>query len=324
MDRFIKGIIGGDEFYTEILIRGLTFNGPVDDYYVGNFTEVFGGHLENKYGVHYVNKFEDFIPSAALLFFMFEPADTEKMLKRIAPKVAPTTLIVSVVPDLDLATLEETFPENEIVRLFITPSIISGHGLGAYVTSKNASMSAESVAQLILNNCGDVVNVENEKELDQLGDFLTANAYIAYVAIQNMVRFARKIGVPVQEANYIAEKLFKGAVYTLTEDDKDVASFIQRGLRDQKFRTRVTKLIEDQGIKAEMKKFIDKPVYAELIEAAESEKASAGSGASSSSDAALPPATKFIGVFSHSTAKPKPKDKDKDALPINFRWLHKD
>ncbi len=318
MATFIKGIIGGDEFYTEVLIRGLTFNGPVDDYYVGNFTEVFGGHLENKYGVHYVKKFEDFIPSAALLFLMFEPADTEKMLKRLAAKIAPTTLIVSVVPDLELETLEKTFPENEIVRLFITPSIISGHGLGAYVTSKNASMSAESVAQLILNNCGDVINVENEKELEQLADFLTANAYIAYVAIQNMVRFARKIGISVQDSNYIAEKLFKGAVYTLTEDDKDVASFIQRGLRDQKFRTRVTKLIETQGIKAELEKFIEKPVYAELIEAEESEKMAAGSSASQAAAPKIRPS--FSGVTS---AKPKPKDKDKDALPINFRWLHK-
>lgn len=320
MERFIKGIIGGDEFYTEVLIRGLTFNGPVDDYYVGNFTEQFGAQLENKYGVHFVKKFEDFIPQAALLFLMFEPVDTEKILKRIAAKVAPTTLLVSVVPDLDMATLEKTFPENEIIRLFITPSIISGHGLGAYVTSQNASLSAESVAQLILNNCGDVINVDDEKELEQLAGFLTANAYIAYVAIQNMVRFARKIGLSIQDANYIAEKLFKGAVYTLTEDDKDVSSFIRRGLLDQKFRTRVTKLIEAHGIKTELQKFIDKPVYAELIEAEEAEKMAAGS---SSTQAAPPPKIRpsFSGV---SSAKPKPKDKDKDALPINFRWLHKD
>lgn len=318
MAAFIKGIIGGDEFYTEVLIRGLTFNGPVDDYYVGNFTEVFGGHLENKYGVHYVNKFEDFIPSAALLFLMFEPADADKMLRRIVPKVSPTTLIVSVVPDLNMETLEKNFPDNEIVRLFITPSIISGHGLGAYVMSKNASISAESVAQLILNNCGDVIHVDSEKELDQLSDFLTANAYIAYVAIQNMVRFARKIGVPVQEANYIAEKLFKGAVYTLTEDDKDVASFIHRGLIDQRFRTRVTNLIESQGIKAEFQKFIDKPVYAEIIEAAEAEKMA---DSSSSNSPAPPP--KMRTSFSGVTAS-KPKPKDKDALPVSFRWLHKD
>ena len=318
MGSFIKGIIGGDEFYTEILIRGLTFNGPVDDYYVGNFNEIFGRHLENKYGVHYVSKFEDFVPSAAILFLLFDAADTDKMLKRIAPKIAPTTLIVSLVPDLKLETLTKTFPDNEIIRLFITPSIISGHGLGAYVMNKNASMSAESVVQLILNNCGDVINVDNERELEQLADFLTANAYIAYVAIQNVVRFARKIGMSVQDSNYIAEKLYDGAVYTLTEDDKDVATFIKRGLIDQKFRARVAKLIETQGIKAEFQKFIDTPVYAEIIEAAE---AADGTGASSSTVAAAAKTRpSFSGVAS---AKPKAKDKDKDALPISFRWLHK-
>lgn len=320
MSTFIKGIIGGDEFYTEVLIRGLTFNGPVDDYYVSNFTDQFGGHLENKYGVHFIKKLEDFVPSAAILFLMFEPFETEKMLPRLAAKVSPTTLIVSVVPELKMATLEKTFPENEIIRLFITPSIISGHGLGAYVMSKNASISAESVAQLILNNCGDAINVDDEQELEQLTDFLTANSYMAFVAIQNMVRFARRLGFSIQDSNFITERLFNGAVYTLTEDDPDVAKFIRRGLVDERFRARIVNLIESQGIKSALAKFIEKPAFAELIEAEDAEKNSTGS--SSNAPAAAPPKVRqtFSGI---SSAKSKTKSKDKDALPVNFRWLHK-
>lgn len=272
----VKGIVGGDEFLTEVLISGLTLNGSEDSYYFGNFPEHIGAQIENKYGVHYVKKFEDFVPSSAILFLTFEFADSEKMLQRLAEKINPSTLIVSAIPDLKLKKLEEAFPENEIIRLFITTSVISGQGLGAYVVSKNASISAQSVAEIILKDCGDVINVSDEKELEKVADFLTANTYMSYVVIQNMLRSAKKMGMSQEEANFAVVKIFSGAVYTLIEGGKDKSAMIRRGTVDQKIRTKVTKLIETQGIKAELEKFIERPIYAEIIEAEEAEKIAQG------------------------------------------------
>jgi len=273
----VKGIVGGDEFFTEVIIRGLTLNSAADGYYFGNFQENVGKRIENKYGVHYVKNIDDFIGNSALLFFSFEPADIELLLPRIAKKINHETLIISAVPNLNLKKLEETFPENEIIRLFITPSVISGQGLGAYVVSKNASISAQSVAEIILQNCGDVIDVGNETELEKISDYLVANTYVSYVAIQGMLRSAKKLGLSEVEANFIVSKLFGGSVHTLIETGKDTAAMIRRGTLDQRFRTKVTKLIETQGIKAELEKFIERPVYAEIIEAEEAEKMEHGS-----------------------------------------------
>lgn len=273
----VKGIVGGDEFFTEVIIRGLTLNAAADGYCIGNFNETVGKRLENKYGVKFVKNFEDFVGNSALLFLSFEEADTERVLPRIVRKINHETLIISAVSNLNLKKLEETFPDNEIIRLFITPSVISGQGLGAYVVSKNASISAQSVAEIILKECGDVIDVGNEHELEKISDFLVANTYVSYVTIQNMLKSAKKLGLTEIEANFVVSKLFGGSVHTLIETGKDTASMIRRGTLDQRFRTKVTKLIETQGIKAELEKFIERPVYAEIIEAEEEEKIAQGS-----------------------------------------------
>ncbi len=314
MDKTVKGIVGGDEFFTEILIRGLTLHGAADGYYVGNFTENIGNQLVQKYGVHFRKNINDFVPNSAILFLSFEPFETEKMLSRLADKITPDALIVSVVFDLKLEAIEAAFPNNEIVRLFITPSIISGQGLGAYVISQNASMSAKSVAQIILNECGDVLNVESEQELEALADFLTANSYISYVMVQNMMKSARKLGMTDKEATFTVGKLFKGTLYTLLDNGTDTSAMIRRGTLDKKFRTKVTKLIETQGIKDELEKFIEKPVYAEVVEA--EEEAKAENSAPAATAAAKSPSS---GGDSSSGGNPKVKIRDKSQATLGVR-----
>ena len=312
----VKGIIGGDEFLTEVIIRGLTLNAAADGYYFGNFQENVGKRIEGKYGAHFVKNIDDFVGNSALLFLIFEPADTEKLLARLAEKINHETLIISAVSNLNLKKLEETFPNNEIIRLFITPSVISGQGLGAYVVSKNASISAQSVAEIILKDCGDVIDVGNETELEKISDFLVANTYVSYVAIQNMLRSAKKLGLTEVEANFIVSKLFDGSVHTLIETGKDTAAMIRRGTLDQRFRTRVTKLIETQGIKAELEKFIERPVYAEIIEAEEAEKMERGSSGNRFSNVTAAASSKNSKTDSAEIKKPavqmhyKGEDKD--------------
>ncbi len=276
----VKGIVGGDALLTEFLIKGLTLNGAAESYCVGNFDEVVGNHIESKYGVKFIKNIDDFIGSSALLFLTFDFTETEKILPHLAKKINPESLIVSAVPELKLKKLEEHFPENEIIRLFITPSIISGQGLGAYVVSQNASINAQSVAEIILKDCGDVINVADEKELEKVADFFTANTYMSYVMIQNMLRGAKKLGMTQEEANFAVVKIFSGAVFTLIEGGKDNSAMIRRTTVDQRYRTKVTKLIDTQGIKKEMEKFIERPIYAEIIEAEDEEKIAQASGKS--------------------------------------------
>ena len=138
MSTMVKGIIGGDEFSTEALVRGLTIHGPADAYYVSHCSDQLSSRLQAKCGVRTIKNIADLVPRCAILFLTFLPEEASVLLPKIAEKVKEWTLIVSSVHDLKLATLEYYFPNNEIVRLVCNPSIMSGAGLSAYAVSRNA------------------------------------------------------------------------------------------------------------------------------------------------------------------------------------------
>ena len=248
MSAMVKGIIGGDEVLTEILVRGLTINGPADAYFVSHCSEQLGSRLVAKCGVHFLKNFTDIIPNSAVLFLTFDSEDANAILPKIAEKIHEWTLIVSVVHGLKLETLEKIFPNNEIVRLIVNPSIISGKGLSAYAVSKNASTDAKSMAEIVLKDCGDVIAVKDEKELEVIEDYLVANTYLSYIVIQTMVKNAKKVGRTSNEANLAVDKILRGSMRTLIDLKFDTADLISRTLSNRKRRGVAVELLSSYGM----------------------------------------------------------------------------
>lgn len=272
MSAMVKGIIGGDEFITEVLVRGLTIHGPAAAYYVGHCTDQLGMRLAAKCNVRFIKNISDLIPSSAILFLTFQPEEATALLPKIADKVKEWTLIVSAVRGLKLATLEYFFPNNEIVRLVVTPSIISGAGLGTYVTGKNASTDAKSMAEIVLKDCGDVVAVETEEELEMVEGYLFANTYFAYLAIQCMIRNAKRIGMAPKEANEAVNKILKGALKTLIDLNYDTADIISRGMSNKMINAEALSKIKSCGLYDDLMKSLTQPSPTESIDPNEDPK----------------------------------------------------
>lgn len=252
MATMVKGIVGGDEFLTEVLTRGLTLHGPADAYYISHCSDQLSSRLQAKCGVHAIKNIVDLVPKCAILFLAITPEEESALLPKIAEKVKEWTLIVSVVRDLKLATLEYFFPHNEIIRLSISPSVISGMGLSAYAVSKNASTDAKSMAEIVLKECGDVIAVENEEELEAISDYLAANTYLTYVVIQAMLKNARKIGMSPKEANSAVDKLLKGSMHTLIDMGFDTADVISRGMSNKDMHDKAVELIKNYGMDTDL------------------------------------------------------------------------
>lgn len=265
MSAMVKGIIGGDEFLTEVLVRGLTINGPADAYCVSHCSEQLGSRLVSKCGVHFLKNFSDVVPNSAILFLTFEPEEATALLPRIAEKLHEWTLIVSVVHGLKLETLEKFFPKNEIVRLVVNPSIITGKGLSAYALSKNASTDAHSMAEIVLKDCGDVIAVKDETELESIANYLTANTYLSYIVIQTMIKNAKKVGMTAKEANFAVDKLLRGSMRTLIDYGFDTADLISRGLRDKGRHDEAIELIKNYGMDADLIKELNEPEPGEKV-----------------------------------------------------------
>mgnify|MGYP002621468447 CR=1 FL=1 len=259
MGMMIKGIIGGDEFSTEALVRGLTIHGPADAYYVSHCSDQLSSRLQAKCGVHAIKNIADLIPRCAVLFLTFLPEEASALLPKIAEKVKEWTLIVSSVHDLKLATLEYYFPNNEIVRLVCNPSIMSGAGLSAYAVSRNASTDAKSMAEIVLKECGDVIAVETEDELENVAGYLAANTYFSYVVIQTMIRNAKQLGMTPKEALSATNKLLKGSLHTLIDVGYDTSDLISRGFNDKFVHDTALELIKNYGIEETLMKELTQP-----------------------------------------------------------------
>lgn len=259
MATMIKGIIGGDEFLTEVLVRGLTIHGPADAYCVGHCSDQLGSRLTAKCRVQFVKNITDLIPNSAILFLAFNPEETNTLLPHIAERVKEWTLIVSAVNGLKIATLEYFFPKNEIVRLVINPSVISGAGLGAYVPSKKASTDAKSMAEIVLKDCGDVIAVKDENELEEIEKFLAANTFLSYVVVQTMIKNAKKIGMTPKEANFAVDRLLKGSMHTLIDEGYDTAGLISRGLNNKSVHDEAVELIKSYGLDTEIMNNLKNP-----------------------------------------------------------------
>ena len=259
MSAMVKGIVGGNDFLTEVLVRGLTVHGPADAYCVGHCNEQLGTRLAAKCKVQFVKNITDLIPNSAILFLAFNADEANTLLPRIAEKVKEWTLIVSAVHGLKIDTLEYFFPKNEIIRLVVNPSIISGSGLGAYAASQKASTDAKSMAEIVLKDCGDVIAVKDETELEEIEKYLAANTYLSYIIIQTMIKNARKIGMSAKEANFAVDKLLKGSMHTLIDEGYDTAGLISRGLNDKAVHDEAVEFIKNYGLDSEIMNNLKNP-----------------------------------------------------------------
>ncbi len=254
MTTMFKGIVGGDEYSTEALVRGLTIHGPADAYYVTHCSDQLSSRLQVKCGVRNMKNIGDLVPRCAVLFLTFLPEEASALLPKIAASVKEWTLIVSAVYGLKLPTLEYYFPNNEIVRLVYNPSIASGAGLSAYSVSKNASTDAKSMAEIVLKECGDVIAVNSEEELETVADFIIASTYFSYIVTKSMVKNAKKLGMAPREADYAVEKILSGSIRTLLKSDNEVTSLISRGFADKFAHDTAIELIKNQGLNEDLTK----------------------------------------------------------------------
>ena len=259
MANLVKTIIGGDDFLTEVLVRGLTVHGPAGDYCVGHCNEPLGNQFQARYGVKFVKNFIELIPNSAIVFLAFNAEDANGLLARVAEKVNDWTLIVSCIHGLKLDTLQYFFQKNEIVRLAINPSVVSGDGLGAYALSKNASADANSMAQIVLKSCGEVIAVKNEYEFEEISNYLTANTYLSYVVIQSMIKNAKQVGLSPKDAARYVKKLLQGSLTTLIDHGNETSDLIRRATSIKDVQSRAVTLMDSYGMTEDLKQNITAP-----------------------------------------------------------------
>ena len=264
MSRFFKGVIAGNHFITENLLTGLTRNEDVDpqDFCVADNTQEVCNEWARKFHVRTTTNPIDFVGSTAFLILAFHHDDLDRVMKKIAPKVKRETLVLSAMHRTKIEDIEKYLPEHQIIRLFLSPSVVSGAGVGAYAANKNATVDAKSAAQIIIKNLGSMVEVGSEEELEKMREFILANTFLSYLTVKAMFDAGRKIGLPGKDAGFIADKILSGAVTTLVNDRQRGIAMLKEAFRKEIFNESI-ELIKEYGIYDSIGKLLEEPIEPE-------------------------------------------------------------
>ena len=266
MSNLSKAFVAGDDFITETVLTGLARSENLSDYWVVAQNEKRCEELRNKYKINATTDW-NFVSNASLVILMFKFEEAKDTLIKLADKIPEDTIIISVVPGIALIFIQNFFPNNQIVRLTLNPSIISGEGLAAYVAGKNATDEAKSIARNMLSSFGKIIEVGNEDEFEKVRRFIFANTFLAYIIVKSMVDAAYKTGFSLEQAGVLIDQILKGASRTLINYQFEGSEMLKDGLRNIEFTNRAIDVIKEYGIYDSIQRYLTTKEVKSLFEA---------------------------------------------------------
>ena len=265
-DLSIKGVIAGDDFITETVLTAIERNDNLSEYWIAAQNPQRCEALKRKYNINATTDL-DFVSKSKVLILTFKAENAKDMLSNLVGKVTEDTIIVSVVPGIALIFIHNFFPKNQIVRMTMNPSVISGEGLAAYVTNKNSTEETKELAKSMLSGFGQIVKVNDENEFEKVRRFILANTFLSYVVVKSMIEAAQKIGFSTEQAGILIDQILKGASRSLLELQFEGGEMLKDGLRNQKFINQAVDLIRDYGIYSSIERYLTTKEYRSLFEA---------------------------------------------------------
>ena len=161
------------------------------------------------------------------------------MAALLQPLVPANALIATFCRSLRIAEVEECFPCNPVVRIYLNLSIISGTGSGAFCCGSKTPEDTETIGRFLVESFGEAIEVDSEAELESVSRITHAMTCGTYLSMQCHMYSAVRAGYPMEQARKIAISAFRGAAETFRqEQDVDgklstLCAFLDgRGIRD--------------------------------------------------------------------------------------------
>ena len=243
----IKGIVAGDDFITETVLHALSHNENLSEYWISARNSQQCKEFKRKYNINATTDL-DFVKEASVLILTFRFKDAKDMLTKLVGKIHKDTLLVSIIPSIKMKFIEDFFTQNELVRLTMNPSIISGEGLAAYIANDKASDTSKTLARNILSSFGKIVEVGDEDEFERVRKFIFSTTFLSYIIVKSMLDAAQKIGFSNEQSGVLVDQVLRGASRTLIKYPFEGGEMLANGLRNKKFSNTAIELIKEYGI----------------------------------------------------------------------------
>ena len=266
-ENFTRGIIG-DSFVTEIILTAVAkqIGEDTSDVYIYCKSDERRKYFREQYNVNAVVDADEFLSNVKILVLAFSADDDfANELENFSEKIPHDTLIISYVNRMKISALEKIFPNHAIIRAVMSPMIVSGAGIGAYVVGSVSSVDSESLAQFVMSQLGKVIKVSSEDEFEKVAKLIFGGTFYISTAINALTESGINNGLSVEKSQTIVAEVVRGILKTLTSSD-DVIKYLIKQAEGEKEAFKVgKKILEEYGIISTLSKAFDSADVKEIF-----------------------------------------------------------
>lgn len=214
------GFIGGGMMASAI-VAGITERMHYDpkEIFVSDLSEERCAFLRDTYHVNASVGAAGFLSQVDTLVLAVKPQAVIAAMKENAAGTPAHTVVMSIVAGLPLASLEQFFTKQPIVRVMPNTPLSVGSGMSAYALNDKAKQADVSFVEKILSSCGRVVKVE-ESMMNAVTGLSGSGPAYGFLMIDALSDGGVMAGLPRQTATLLAAQTLLGAAQMVLDTEK--------------------------------------------------------------------------------------------------------
>ena len=164
---------------------------------------------------------------ASVVVIAIKPQAAGEALAALAPHMASSTLVISIMAGRTLRFLSTTFPNTKaLVRAMPNTPAAIGRGITVAVAAKT-DPAQRQLAQILLGATGAVEWVEDESLMDAVTALSGSGPAYVFLLAEALAQAGASVGLPAQLADKLARETIAGSGALLHQSGQDAATLRQ-------------------------------------------------------------------------------------------------
>lgn len=180
-------------------------------------------------GASHVSRLEYHVSTAQYVFLAIKPQSFDANGPEIALCLPPGSVIVSIMAGITMERLQETFPDQLIVRAMPNTPASIGLGVTAYIASDKLSARQKKHVVKLLSAVGTVLELENENMIDMVTAVSGSGPAYFFHMVEALAGAAQALGLSEQAAAELASQTMIGSGALLAQSGQTAAE-LRRGV----------------------------------------------------------------------------------------------
>jgi pyrroline-5-carboxylate reductase len=180
-------------------------------------------------GAKHLNEPNEDLQSIQYLLLAIKPQMFGKLTPAIAKAISNDALVISILAGTSLASLQDIFKTQSLIRAMPNTPAAIGKGITAYTKGPNVTETQITMTEQLLAAGGKVHHVANEHLIDVVTAVSGSGPAYVFHLVESLEAAAVKIGLPEELAPDFARQTIIGAA-GLLETSNEPASILRQNV----------------------------------------------------------------------------------------------